>query len=114
GRPRSPRGPLDEGPERGGEVRRHRACESSIRMSGMCGISVLLDRAAAPDGVAALMRMHAPIRHRGPDGEGFLVVEPDGRAHRFTAPGAAPAAVRPRVGLAFRRLKILDLTEAAA
>jgi asparagine synthase (glutamine-hydrolysing) len=80
----------------------------------MCGISVLLDRAAAPDGVDALRRMHAPIRHRGPDGEGFLVLERDGRAHRFAAPGAAPAAARPLVGLAFRRLKILDLTEAAA
>ena len=80
----------------------------------MCGISVLLDRAAAPDGLDALMRMHAPIRHRGPDGEGFLLVERDGRAHRFAAPRAAPPAARPLVGLAFRRLKILDLTEAAA
>src|SRR5262249_54853801 len=59
-----------------------------------------------------LRRMHAPIRHRGPDGEGFLVVE-DGRAHRAPSLGATPAAGL-RVGLAFRRLKIVDLTEAAA
>ena len=80
----------------------------------MCGISVLLDRAAAPEGVGALMAMHAPIRHRGPDGEGFLLVERDGRAHRFDAAGAVPPSIRPLAGVAFRRLKILDLTGAAA
>ena len=80
----------------------------------MCGISVLVDRAAPPDAIAALVRMHAPIRHRGPDGEGFLVVERDGAAHRFDSAGAAPPAARPVVGVAFRRLKILDLTDSAA
>jgi asparagine synthase (glutamine-hydrolysing) len=83
-------------------------------MSRMCGISVLLDRSAGPGGWESLLRMHAPIRHRGPDGEGFLVLDPAGRAHRFSSAqaGSPPAAVL--AGLAFRRLKILDLTEAAA
>jgi len=56
--------------------------------------------------------MHAPIRHRGPDGEGFLVVEPDGprRLESLDGSGTGPALA----GLAFRRLKILDLSEAAA
>ena len=80
----------------------------------MCGISVLLDRSAAPDGPASLLRMHAPIRHRGPDGEGFLFVDAEGRAHRTPSADAAAPAAGMRVGLAFRRLKILDLTEAAA
>jgi len=83
-------------------------------MSGMCGISVLLDRAAAPESLAALARMHAPIRHRGPDGEGFLSVDREGRAHRFDAWEAAPWNARPLLGAAFRRLKILDLSDAAA
>jgi asparagine synthase (glutamine-hydrolysing) len=83
-------------------------------MSRMCGISALLDRAASPGGVESLARMHAPIRHRGPDGEGFLVVDASDRALRLPSLHAAPTATRMRVGLAFRRLKILDLTEAAA
>jgi asparagine synthase (glutamine-hydrolysing) len=83
-------------------------------MSRMCGISVLLDRSDAPDGPQSLLRMHAPIRHRGPDGEGFLAVDPEGGAHRAASADGAMTAARMRVGLAFRRLKILDLTEAAA
>jgi len=80
----------------------------------MCGISVLLDRSAAPDGPESLLRMHAPIRHRGPDGEGFLVVDREGRAHRTPSVDGAAPTTGMRVGLAFRRLKILDLSEAAA
>jgi asparagine synthase (glutamine-hydrolysing) len=69
----------------------------------MCGISVVLQ---PPGGGETLQRMHAPIRHRGPDGEGFLWW--DGQAVRRTPdPGAAA-----RVGMAFRRLNILDPTPA--
>jgi asparagine synthase (glutamine-hydrolysing) len=53
--------------------------------------------------------MHARARHRGPDGEGFLAVDPAGRA-TATLAGGRPAVV----ALAFRRLRILDLSEAAA
>ena len=80
----------------------------------MCGISVLLDRSASPGGLESLGRMHAPIRHRGPDGEGFLGVDAAGRAHRPPSLDAASPPPRMLAGLAFRRLKILDLTEAAA
>jgi len=80
----------------------------------MCGISVVLDRAAAPESRDALARMHAPIRHRGPDGEGFLVVERDGQARRFDTWAAVPVHARPLLSAAFRRLKILDLSDAAA
>src|SRR5262249_5355699 len=79
----------------------------------MCGISALLDLTSSPDSVALLRGMHQPIRHRGPDGEGFLLVDAAG-AHRFDRPEDLTAGARIRVGLAFRRLKIIDLSEAAA
>lgn len=78
----------------------------------MCGISAVAGAAGSGETRALLARMHAPIRHRGPDGEGFLVVEPDGPRRLVSLDGSArgPALA----GLAFRRLKILDLSDAAA
>lgn len=75
----------------------------------MCGISLVLD----PPGDAAerVRRMHAPIRHRGPDGEGFLAVRHDGS---IVSGAAAASADGARLAIAFRRLRILDLSEAAA
>ena len=76
----------------------------------MCGISLLLQRSGSSDGTAGLLRMHGPIRHRGPDGQGFLIVGPDGHPHRSEDP---PVEGQPiAVGMAFRRLKILDLSPA--
>lgn len=78
----------------------------------MCGISVVLDPTAAPELRAVLARLHEPIAHRGPDGEGFLLVDAAGRVerpHALDAPGG-PAML----GFGFRRLKIRDLSEAAA
>ncbi len=80
----------------------------------MCGISVLFDSDASPEGVRRLLSMHGPIRHRGPDGEGFLFVSPDGVLHRSGDAALLPTAFHPLIGLAFRRLKILDLSEAAS
>jgi asparagine synthase (glutamine-hydrolysing) len=76
----------------------------------MCGISALFDPGAGSDVGTRLARMHGPIRHRGPDGEGFLLAFSDGSVRR--SPEAAD--LRPVVGLAFRRLKILDLSDAAS
>jgi asparagine synthase (glutamine-hydrolysing) len=77
----------------------------------MCGISVLVQRAGAAGGVTRLLRMHEPVRHRGPDGQGFLVVDDRGQAVRTeTTP---PEGLNVRVGMAFRRLKILDLSPAS-
>jgi asparagine synthase (glutamine-hydrolysing) len=79
----------------------------------MCGISVLLDPTNSPRLIARLLAMHAVIPHRGPDGEGFLVVDEDGGVTRTGTAGKISANASPRVGFAFRRLKICDLSEAA-
>src|SRR4051794_3799982 len=79
----------------------------------MCGISILLDPAGSPDFVPRLLAMHAVIRHRGPDGEGFLAVDRAGVVTRSDTAGKLNAAAAPCVGFAFRRLKICDLSEAA-
>src|SRR6185295_6628793 len=79
----------------------------------MCGIGVLLLPAAGGDVRARLRRLHEPIRHRGPDGAGFLAVARDGRATRSDAIDALPAEGTV-LAAAFRRLRILDLSAAAA
>ena len=79
----------------------------------MCGLALILDPAAPPTLGERVRRMHAPIRHRGPDGEGFLGVRADGSVARAESAGAL-AGGGFTLGMAFRRLRILDLSEAAA
>ena len=79
----------------------------------MCGISILLDPAGSPRFVSRLVAMHAVIRHRGPDGEGFLIADGDGAVVRSETADRLAELANPRVGFAFRRLKICDLSEAA-
>jgi asparagine synthase (glutamine-hydrolysing) len=59
----------------------------------MCGICGVVDQ-YGPIDRAALMRMTAALRHRGPDDEGFYL---------------APTESATAVGLGFRRLSIIDL-----
>ncbi|MCB2108371.1 MAG: asparagine synthase (glutamine-hydrolyzing) [Rhodobacteraceae bacterium] len=59
----------------------------------MCGIAGIFHRNGSPASSVNLKRMTDIIAHRGPDGEGFFVES--------------------GVGLGHRRLKILDLSEAA-
>src|SRR5262245_381371 len=73
------------------------------RMCGLCGF---LHITGTPVDERVGERMMDLIRHRGPDGDGTLVV-PD----RVTG-GAAPHA-GPSLLLGHRRLKIIDLSEAA-
>jgi len=79
----------------------------------MCGLALILDPAATPALARRIRRMHAPIRHRGPDGEGFLGVRADGSAVRAGTADALDGGGF-TLGMAFRRLRIQDLSEAAA
>jgi asparagine synthase (glutamine-hydrolysing) len=67
----------------------------------MCGICGFLHMQGAPVDVALGERMMDLLRHRGPDGSGHLVV-----------PGQPPVSL-PSLFLGHRRLKIIDLSEAA-
>src|SRR5262245_54784226 len=80
----------------------------------MCGISVLLDISGSQRFASRLLAMHSVIRHRGPDGEGFLVLDAHGKVARADDSESLHTITTPRLGFAFRRLKICDLTEAAA
>jgi asparagine synthase (glutamine-hydrolysing) len=76
----------------------------------MCGISVVVDNSDTPSASEIAVRMHSMIRHRGPDGEGFSVVEDGHHKLSKVAPQPAPS----HIAAAFRRLKIIDLSENAA
>lgn len=79
----------------------------------MCGISVILDRSPSATTLDLLSRMHAPIRHRGPDGEGFLAA--GNQIDRYERlDDLMRHAANARIAAAFRRLNILDLTPAAS
>jgi asparagine synthase (glutamine-hydrolysing) len=80
----------------------------------VCGISAVLDPSARPGVIRALAALHRPILHRGPDGEGLVLLTPEGEARRFPTFDSAPVEAPSVAGLAFRRLKILDVSDAAA
>ena len=63
----------------------------------MCGIAGVLTFDGAPVGAATLRRMADSLRHRGPDADGYF----------------EDAAAAPGIGLAHRRLSIIDLSHAA-
>ena len=75
-------------------------------MCGICGYAALQggDLIRPP----VLQEMNDRIAHRGPDGEGFLVVHPPG-ASPDLPPGWHAAEGTMPVGLAMRRLAIIDL-----
>lgn len=65
----------------------------------MCGIAGIVDARSGWDVEAAMSRMVASLRHRGPDGKGSALV----RSHESW-----------RVGLGHTRLSIIDLSDAAS
>ena len=79
----------------------------------MCGVSVVVAPGSSSEVTRDVLRMHAPIRHRGPDGEGVILSDA-GRIARFEVAASVPADAKASVAFAFRRLKIVDLTDAAS
>src|SRR6266567_703314 len=82
----------------------------------MCGLSAIVDFGPGEGLLDALLAMHAQIHHRGPDGEGFCLVDDRWRSGRDlgSASRGASSAQALRAGLAFRWLQIQDSSEAAA
>ncbi|HLY63025.1 MAG TPA: asparagine synthase (glutamine-hydrolyzing) [Terriglobia bacterium] len=82
----------------------------------MCGISVVLGKSGAvPAGFDRLSKMHGTLKHRGPDGEGFLLIDSALSPHLFLRPPsqAELTTLQPKFMAAVRRLRIHDLrTEA--
>jgi asparagine synthase (glutamine-hydrolysing) len=92
----------------------------------MCGIAGLIDLSGRPVEPALLRAMADVIHHRGPDDEGYLLIEhSSGRHTRYCGPaspsplqaalphiGAASAEGRCDIGLAHRRFSIIDLSPA--
>lgn len=82
----------------------------------MCGISVIFGPPeTAREHLDALHLMHQSLAHRGPDGEGCLLVDAHLRGHAF---GHLPAlhdvgAEALRLSVGFRRLSIQDLRHEA-
>jgi asparagine synthase (glutamine-hydrolysing) len=81
----------------------------------MCGLAgVLTSESVEPQ---ELVRMADAIRHRGPDGEGYLLGALDGSLavhHSRDELARDELQSRAVVGLAHRRLSIIDLTEASS
>ena len=81
----------------------------------MCGIAGIMTVSGdAPDGKALQTLIHA-MAHRGPDGEGFVLLDPTGvRDPKFhSRPSPADNSSAP-LALANRRLSIIDLSESGA
>ena len=84
----------------------------------MCGISAIVTFRKAPTGTIerAIRVMHSALAHRGPDGEGFLIIDSSYSHRRLRRLDGADKQSwsDARIAIAFRRLKIQDVSEDAA
>lgn len=108
----------------GGNVRAPATGKVTGVLCAVCGIAGIVDfgsRAAEP---ALLRAMADAIRHRGPDDEGYVLIDPaNGRCRQYRGP-ESPAALKDKlphidtarpagtVALAHRRFSIIDLSPA--
>jgi len=84
----------------------------------MCGIAGLIEAGDRPLDRRLLEAMATALAHRGPDGEGYVLLAPGGREKPFAVAGGLsralgarePATGAFRVGFGHRRLAIVDLT----
>jgi glutamine phosphoribosylpyrophosphate amidotransferase len=65
----------------------------------MCGITGVVDLHGDPIAPAELLAMTSAIAHRGPDDEGFVLIEPETGLTGSYAGAASPLAVRERLGV---------------
>jgi asparagine synthase (glutamine-hydrolysing) len=81
----------------------------------VCGISAVVSFGGSDGGNIShpLGIMHRALKHRGPDGQGLLAIDRSFRWQRIAALDDACWEGH-RIGGAFRRLKIRDLTEEAS
>jgi asparagine synthase (glutamine-hydrolysing) len=81
----------------------------------MCGISaVVAHGSAGPPVGPMLLKAHAALAHRGPDGEAFLAVGRDGRASRLDRwPSPGDPSSNPALAIGFHHLKVQDLSDAS-
>lgn len=80
----------------------------------MCGIVGIVSLNGAEVDLSVLQRMNDLQKHRGPDGEGFVLVSNNSQGHQHTLvrrTEAADSKMMVGVGLGHRRLAILDLSE---
>lgn len=84
----------------------------------MCGIAGLIHFEERPLDCTLLEAMTRSLAHRGPDGEGYVLLALDGREKPFAVGGRLSDTVRAgrsapgryRIGFGHRRLAIVDLT----
>jgi asparagine synthase (glutamine-hydrolysing) len=92
----------------------------------MCGIAGLVDLSGQPIEARLLKAMADAIRHRGPDDEGYVLIQHSNGRHRHYCGPASPASLQETlphigsasadvgcdIGLAHRRFSIIDLSPA--
>lgn len=85
----------------------------------MCGIAGIYSTVGKPVDCRVLQAMGQAQAHRGPDGEGYVLLDPSGKQKPASVVGRltearVPLSPRHTVALAHRRLAILDLSALGA
>jgi asparagine synthase (glutamine-hydrolysing) len=92
-------------------------------MLHMCGIAGIMDLAGKPVEPGLLLAMNQAIAHRGPDDEGYVLIDQASSRLRHYSGETSPRDIRNRfpllnsqsargfnIGLSHRRFSIIDLS----